>query len=128
MVGSFTERTSVSTPDHARPPESAGNPEDQRRAEARQYVHQLRAFYIHAGVFAVTMVIIFIVNVATNVAAGITGEWWAWWSVWALLGWGIAVAIHGLMVRLARPKRSGSTWEERQIDKILSEDDTGPLR
>lgn len=97
--------------------------DDRRREEARQYVQQLRAFYIHASVFAAGMVVIFVVNLLTNIAAGTTGEWWAWWSGWALLGWGIAVAIHGLVVRLSQPKSSPSTWEQKQMDKILSEGD-----
>ncbi|MCP3988638.1 MAG: 2TM domain-containing protein [Actinomycetia bacterium] len=104
----------------------ARTPGDQRTEDAREYVQQLRVFYIHAGVCAVGMVIIFVVNLATNVAAGITGDWWAWWSAWALIGWGLAVAIHGLVVRLSRPRSSSSAWEQRQIDKILSEDDVEP--
>ena len=103
-------------------------PDDQRREAARVYVLQLRAFYIHATVFAVGMVIIFVVNLAVNMAADLTGEWWAWWSIWALIGWGVAVAIHGLVLRMSRPNRSNSTWEQKQIDKILAEDDGEPLR
>ncbi len=118
----------MSTSDFNRPPPAAGTPEDQRREEARQYVQQLRVFYIHASVFAVGMVVIFLVNLAVNMAADLTGEWWAWWSAWALFGWGIAVAIHGLVVRMSRPGASTSTWEQRQIDKIMSEGDTDPLR
>ncbi len=83
-------------------------------------MQQLREFYIHATVFAGGMVIIFLVNLATNVAAGIAGEWWAWWSAWALIGWGLGIAVHGLVVRLNRPTRSSSTWEQRQIDKVLA--------
>ena len=116
------------TSEHTPPPAAAGTPEDQRREEARQYVRALRVFYTHAVVFAVGMVIIFLVNLATNVAAGIAGEWWAWWSAWALLGWGLAVAIHGLVLRSSRPKSRTSSWEDRQIDKILAEGDTEPLR
>lgn len=114
----------MSTSDHSPPPTTAGSSEDQRREAARLYVQQLRVFYVHAGVFAVGMAIIFVVNLATNAAAGIAGEWRAWWSVWALLGWGLGIAIHGLVVRLSRPGRSTSTWEEQQINKILSEDHT----
>jgi hypothetical protein len=66
------------------------------------------------------MVIIFTVNLATNAAAGILGRWSAWWSIWALVGWGIGLAIHGLVVRLARPVTSASTWERRQIERIRS--------
>ena len=94
----------MTTSNHTGPPAAAGTPEDKRREEAWQYEYQLRVFSIHAVVFAVGMVIIFVVNLATNAAAGITGEWWAWWSAWALLGWALAVAIHGLVVRMSRPQ------------------------
>ncbi len=103
------------------PQQSADEHTDERRVEAaRRYVQQLRDFYIHATVFAGGMVIIFLVNLATNVAAGIAGEWWAWWSAWAFVGWGLGIAVHGLVVRLNRPGVSSSTWEQRQIDKALS--------
>jgi len=93
--------------------------EEQRIEAARRHVQQLQAFYIHASVFAGGMVVIFLVNLATNAAAGIAGEWWAWWSAWAFVGWGLGIAVHGLVVRLNRPARSSSTWEQRQIDKVL---------
>ena len=67
------------------------------------YEHQRKAFHIHATVFAATMVLIVLVNLMVNLAAGITGDLGAWWSGWALLGWGIGIAIHGLVVRLNRP-------------------------
>lgn len=93
---------------------------DERKQAARQYVEQLRAFYVHAGVFAVCMAIIFVVNLLVNLSAGTAGEWTAWWSLWALLGWGIGIAVHGVVVRLNRPSSaSASSWEQRQIDKIL---------
>jgi hypothetical protein len=75
---------------------------------------------MHAAVEVASMVIIFVVNLVTNIAAGITGYWWAWWSIWAVLGCGLAVAIHGLVVLMANPRRSGSTWEHRQINKVLA--------
>lgn len=51
--------------------------DDKKREETRVYVQQLHTFYIHATVFAVGMVVIFTVNVAVNMAAGIAGYWWA---------------------------------------------------
>ena len=108
-----TTNTDQSTP-------SAGSPGDQQRQDAAAYVQQLRAFSIHGAVFAISMVGLFVVNLATNTSAGIAGEWWAWWSAWALLGWGLGVAVHGLVVRMARPQRPGSVWEERQINKLLA--------
>lgn len=99
---------------------SASSPSDQQRQDAAAYMQQLRAFYLHGAVFVISMVGIFVVNLATNISAGITGEWWAWWSAWALLGWGLGVAVHGLVVRMARPQGPESVWEERQINKLLA--------
>lgn len=87
---------------------------------ARGYVQQLHAFLIHAGVFAAGMVAIFAVNLLTNLSAGIASEWSAWWSVWAFIGWGLGIAVHGLVVRLNRPSSCSPTWEQQQIDKILA--------
>ena len=103
-------------------------PDDQRRDDAREYVHQLRVFYVHARVFAGSIVIIFVVNLATDLAAGIAGSWSAWWSGWALLGWSLGIGIHGLVVWLSRPRSSDPTWEERQTNKVLSSTSNEPRR
>lgn len=103
-------------------PQSSSEPEDgsdEREQAARQYVEQLRAFYVHAGMFAVGMLVMFAVNLLTNLSAGTAGEWSAWWSLWALIGWGAGIAVHGLVVRLNRPSLASSTWEQRRIDRML---------
>jgi len=92
---------------------------DERQEAARRYVHQLRVFYVHAAVFAGSMAINLAVNLLVNLSAGIAGEWSAWWSLWALLGWGAGIAVHGLVVRLNRPSFETSTWEQRQVERIL---------
>jgi hypothetical protein len=94
---------------------------DERQEAARRYVEQLRAFHVHAAVFAASMTAIFAVNLLTNLSAGIASEWSAWWSMWALIGWGAGIAVHGLVVRLNRPSLGSSTWEQRQIEKMLGE-------
>lgn len=93
---------------------------EERIAAAKLYVRQLQAFYVHAGFFVCGMVLIIGVNLATNLAAGIADEWGAWWSVWAFLGWGLGIAVHGLVVRLNRPASSASDWEQRMVDKVLA--------
>lgn len=93
---------------------------DEREQAARRYVEQLRAFYVHASMFAAGMLIMFAVNLVTNLSAGVAGEWTAWWSAWALLGWGIGIAVHGMVVRLNRPSSSSRTSEQQQIDKLLA--------
>lgn len=108
------------------PPRSpTGAPSAHDRADddlvaAQRYVKQLQVFYVHTAVFAGSMAINFLVNLLTNLSAGIADEWSAWWSLWALLGWSAGLAVHGLVLRLNRPSLSGPTWEQRQVDKILS--------
>lgn len=92
---------------------------EEQQDAARQYVEHLRAFYVHACVYVASMIIIFAVNLLTNLSAGITDEWAAWWSAWALLGWGAGIAVHGLVVRLNRPSFAVSTWEQQQLEKLL---------
>ena len=117
----------MTTPPHSDPPAPPPvTSDDERREEARVYVQQVRAFQIHAAVFAAGMVVIFLVNLFTNIAAGIAGEWSAWWSVWALIGWGLGITVHGLVVWLARPGSSSRVREEQQIDKVLKSMDAQP--
>ncbi len=103
---------------HRRPDDQ--HAEQQGVEAARRYVQQLQAFYVHAGVFVGGMLIILLVNLATNAAAGITREWSAWWSAWALLGWGSGIVVHGLVVRLNRPARSSSSWMQQRVDTELA--------
>ncbi|MEL7155346.1 MAG: 2TM domain-containing protein [Actinomycetota bacterium] len=100
-------------------PGDADPTDDERQQAARLYLRQRDAFRIHATVFAATMVVIFVVNLATNAAAGLLGDWSAWWSAWALIGWGLGVGVHGLVVRLARPTRRDAISEQRRIDEVL---------
>ncbi len=109
----------MSTPTHPHPPATTGNSDKQRRAEAREYVRQVRACQVHAMMFTAGMVVIFLVNLFTNKAAGIDGGWSSWWSAWALIGWGLGVAVHGFVVQLSRPE-SSSAREVRQIEKVLT--------
>ena len=101
------------------PLSSIDQPVDEREEAARRYVQQLRVFYVHAAVFAGSMAVNLAVNLFVNLSAGIAREWSAWWSIWALIGWGAGIAVHGLVVRLNRPSPSSSTWEQRQIDRVL---------
>jgi hypothetical protein len=106
--------------DHVPQPSADVHVDEQRVEAARRYVQQLKALHLHAAVFAGSLVVIFLVNLATNAAAGIAGEWWAWWSAWVVIGWCPGIAVHGLVVRLNRPARSPSAWEQRQLEKVLA--------
>ena len=52
----------------------------------------------------------------------------AWWSGWALSGWGLGIAVHGLVVWLSRTGSGSSAWQEQQIDEVLMLVDAAPSR
>lgn len=83
--------------------ESSAVHSGEREQVGRERAEQLRAFQGHAGGFIVGMTVMFGVNLITNLAAGIAGNWSAWWSLWAFIGWGAGVMIHGFVVWLNRP-------------------------
>jgi len=93
---------------------------NQRREDARRYLEQERAFRVHAVVAACSLVVIVAVNAFVNAGTGIAGDWWAWWSLWAVLGWGIGIAIHGTAVRLARHQLASPTTDDDRIDALLA--------
>ena len=55
-----------------------------RRAEAKY------GFFVHVAVYVAVMVLLVIVNLVTSL-----GDIW---FIWPLIGWGFAVALHGLRV------------------------------
>lgn len=57
-----------------------------RRATAKY------GFYVHAGVYGAVMLLLLAINLIT--APGTL------WFVWPLMGWGLAVALHGARVFL----------------------------
>lgn len=87
--------------------------DDEHAADEARARAEVAALHAHASVFAAGMIVIFSVNLVTNLSAGVAGRWAAWWSVWALLGWGIGLVIHALVVRLARLSRAASSraWD-----------------
>jgi hypothetical protein len=76
------------------------------RAVSQRDDQERQALRLHAAVFATSMLVIVLVNASLNAAAGLLGEWWAWWSALALVGWGLGLTIHGLVVHLARHRAS----------------------
>lgn len=93
--------------------------DDDLIAAAQEYVEQLRVFYVHAGIAAASLLMIFFINLMTNLSAGSTNDWSSWWSAWAVIGWAAGLGVHGLVVRLNRPKPAASGWEQRTIDRVL---------
>ena len=63
---------------------------DYERARARAEANY--GFFVHAVVFVAVMVLLVIINLLTSSGT--------LWFIWPLLGWGLAVALHGAGVFL----------------------------
>lgn len=59
------------TPQPSRSPDHAI---DEQAEAARRYVEQRRAFYIHASMYALGMLVIFTLNLSANISAGIAEQ------------------------------------------------------
>lgn len=60
--------------------------------KARQRAEAKYGFFVHAAVYAAVMVLLVVINLVTS--PGMI------WFIWPLIGWGFAVALHGLRVFL----------------------------
>tara|TARA_R110002049_G_scaffold195912_1_gene365057 strand:- start:105 stop:398 length:294 start_codon:yes stop_codon:yes gene_type:complete len=71
-------------------------PETDEYAKARERAKAKYGFFVHAGVYAAVMVLLVIINLVTSPREI--------WFVWPLIGWGFAVALHGVRVFLLADK------------------------
>lgn len=65
-------------------------------AKARKRAKAKYSFFVHAGVYAAVMVLLVVVNLLTSPREI--------WFAWPLIGWGFAVALHGVRVFLLADK------------------------
>lgn len=59
-------------------------------AQARARAEAKYGFYKHVAVYVAVMALLVMINFLTSPDSN--------WSIWPLLGWGFAVALHGLRV------------------------------
>jgi hypothetical protein len=73
-------------------PRSERRSEEDERAyrEAKERATALQGFYVHLLVYVVINTGLFTINAVTH------GQGGTWWFYWPLLGWGVALLIHGL--------------------------------
>lgn len=65
-------------------------------ATARRRANAKYNFFAHAAVYAAVMVLLVLINVLTSPGTI--------WFIWPLIGWGFAVALHGVRVYLLADK------------------------
>jgi hypothetical protein len=81
-----------------------------RRARAR--VEALRAFYIHVLIYVAVNLGLFAINLVTYGGS--------WWFYWLLIGWGIGLASHVVVV--VSGGLFGPDWEERKIKQAMEQE------
>jgi len=87
--------------------------EEQRYKQAKKRVEDLKGFYAHLTVYLVVNAGLFLINFATNRDS--------WWIYWPLLGWGIALVIHAVVL-FAIEGPFGERWEARKIQELMDRD------
>ena len=87
--------------------------ESNRKYErAKKRVEELKAFYIHLTVFISVNIAIFVINMLTDPDN--------LWFVYTLLGWGVGLTIHFIVVTLG--SKWGSTWEDKKMKELMEKD------
>ena len=84
--------------------------EEKEYLKAKKKVKEIKAFYIHLAVFLINTPIIIAVNLIFSPSFH-----WFWFSV---LGWGLGLGIHGLVV--FSDKFFGKDWEEKKIKELMN--------
>jgi hypothetical protein len=83
---------------------STSQQEQDIRAQAKRRVGRKMGFYIHATVYV-------LVNLGLWAIATVTGR--GPWNVWPLLGWGLGLAIHGIVTFIGL---RGEGLRERMVE------------
>jgi len=86
------------------------NDQETRYQNAKKRVEALKGFYTHLTVYVLVNLLLFTINMLTSPDR--------LWFYWPLMGWGIAVALHGLRV-FSTGRRFGAEWEERKINELM---------
>jgi hypothetical protein len=77
--------------------------DDTLETRARRRVAIRTGFYVHALVFVLVNLGLYVIN---TVSGGYR------WSMWPLSGWGLGLAIHGIVVFLSL---QGEGWRRRML-------------
>jgi hypothetical protein len=81
----------------------------------RERVEELKGFYVHLTVYLIVNLGLVLIDFAAG--AG-------WWFFWPLVGWGVGLAIHAVVV-FGVEGPWGRGWEERKIRQLMEQDQGG---
>ena len=87
--------------------------EYERYQKAKKRVQEIKGFYSHLASYILVMIVLIFINLRYSPQY--------LWFVWTLLGWGIGVAIHGMVVFNYMPFL-GKDWEEQKIKEFMDQE------
>jgi hypothetical protein len=82
--------------------------EHEKLALAKQRVEAMTGFYIHLTAFIIVNAILFIIDAMSGPG---------WWVQWPILGWGIGIVVHALVV-FGRSPNFITNWQLRKIREL----------
>jgi hypothetical protein len=90
--------------------------QEQLYERAHERVEAVKGFYVHAAVYVMVNLGLFAINALTSFGA--------WWFYWPLIGWGIALTIHGVVLFFFEGKGPlGKEWEERKTKEMMEKEE-----
>ena len=81
--------------------------------KAKKQVEEIKGFYGHLFPFVIINIILIIINLKYSPQY--------FWFLWPLLGWGLSVIIHGLMVFECIPFFN-KDWEQKKMQQFIEEE------
>ena len=75
---------------------------------AERQVAAMTGFYVHVAIYLAVIALLAIINLAFSAN---------WWVQWPLLGWGIGVLMHALLVFGTTPAFVRD-WQRRKVDEL----------
>ena len=89
--------------------------QEQLYERAHERVEALKGFYVHAAVYVMVNLGLFVINALTAFGT--------WWFLFPLIGWGIALTIHGVVLFLFEGRGPlGTEWEERKTKEMMEKE------
>ena len=95
------------------------NIEEDRYYQARKRVEEIKGFYGNLVSYIIVNIGILVLNLVTSPNH--------LWFYWPLLGWGIGVLIHGMIVFNCMPFLS-KEWEEQKIREFMQKEEENHKR
>ena len=88
---------------------------EEEYAKIQKEVKLKKGFYLHLGIYAIIICFLWAINALTE-GPGHRD----WWFLFPAVSWGVAVAIHALVVFVfSSVGILGDDWEQKQIESAL---------